>query len=85
MARKSKYSYLLEKSVNAAISVIEIYNKPDFKYREESFSILMVNAWEILLKAKIVYDNNNNLKSIHSIDTSAKKKTENHLKDQNTK
>jgi hypothetical protein len=74
MARKSKYSYLLEKSVNAAISAIEIYNKPDFKYREESFSILMVNAWETLLKAKIVYDNKNNLKSIHSIDTSAKKK-----------
>ena len=74
MARKSKYSYLLEKSVNAAISAIEIYNKPDFKYREESFSILMVNAWETLLKAKIVFDNKNDLKSIQSIDTSAKKK-----------
>ena len=74
MARKSKYSYLLEKSVNAGVSAIEIYNKPDFKYREESFSILMVNAWETLLKAKIVYDNNNDLKSIYSIDTSARKK-----------
>ena len=74
MARKSKYSYLLEKSVNAAISAIEIYNKPDFKYREESFSILMVNAWETLLKAKIVFDNKNDLKSINLIDTSARKK-----------
>lgn len=74
MARKSKYFYLLEKSVNAVISAIEIYNKPDFKYREESFSILMVNAWETLLKAKIVFDNSNNLKSIYSIDSSAKKK-----------
>lgn len=30
---------LLEKSVHAALSAIEVYNKPDFKYREESFCI----------------------------------------------
>ncbi len=52
MSRKARHTYLLDKSVQAAISAIEIYNKPDFKYREESFSILMVNAWELLLKAK---------------------------------
>ena len=52
MARKSKSQYLLEKSIQAAISAIEIYNKPDFKYREESFCILIVNTWELLLKAK---------------------------------
>ena len=52
-----KYKKLVEKSVSAAISSIEIYNKPDFKYREENFSILMINAWEILLKAKILKDN----------------------------
>ena len=74
MSRKPRHTYLLEKSVNAVISAIEIYNKPDFKYREESFSILMVNAWEILLKAKIVYDNSNNLKSIYLADRSAKRK-----------
>ncbi|MFB6305688.1 MAG: DUF3644 domain-containing protein, partial [Flavobacteriales bacterium] len=44
---------------------MEIYNKPDFKYREESFSILMVNAWELLLKAKIVKDNNDSCESIY--------------------
>ena len=44
MSRKARYQHLLEKSVHAALSAIEIYNKPDFKYREESFSILMVNA-----------------------------------------
>lgn len=68
MSRKSKHSYLLEKSVQAVISAIEIYNKPDFKYREESFSILMVNAWELLLKAKILKDNSNNLTSLYVID-----------------
>jgi hypothetical protein len=68
MSRKARYHSLLEKSIQAALSAIEVYNKPDFKYREESFSILMVNAWEVLLKAKILKDNNNKLKSIYVID-----------------
>jgi hypothetical protein len=55
----------VEKSVGAALSAIEIYNKPDFKYREETFSILMINAWELLLKAKIIQENKGNLKSIY--------------------
>ena len=46
----------VEKSVGAVLSAVEIYNKPDFKYREESFTILMVNAWELLLKAKCLSD-----------------------------
>lgn len=73
MSKKSKCQQLLEKSVNAAISSIEIYNKPDFKYREESFSILMVNAWELLLKAKILKDNNNKINSLYAIDDSKSK------------
>lgn len=68
MARKSRYQHLLEKSVHAALSAIEIYNKPDFKYREESFSILMVNAWELLLKARILQRNKNKLESIYIVD-----------------
>lgn len=48
---------LLEKSTHAALSAMEVYNKPDFKYREESFCILMVNAWELLLKAKLLHEN----------------------------
>lgn len=68
MSKKSKYKFLLEKSISASLSAIEIYNKPDFKYREESFSILMVNAWETLLKAKILLDSGNDLKSLFVID-----------------
>lgn len=56
---------LVLKSLHAALSAIEVYNKPDFKYREEAFSILMVNAWELLLKAKIVKDNDEDEASIH--------------------
>src|SRR5690606_2057820 len=45
---------MLEKSVAAMLSAIEIYNKPDFKYREETFAVLCINAWELLLKAKVL-------------------------------
>ena len=65
MPKPSRSSQLLERSVSAAVSAIEIYNKPDFKYREESFCILMVNAWELLFKAKIIKDNNNNPSNIY--------------------
>jgi hypothetical protein len=65
MAKRQKYKSLLDKSLAAAVSAIEIYNKPDFKYREETFSILMVNAWELLLKAKILKDGKNQMKSIY--------------------
>lgn len=34
------YQLLVEKAVMAAVSAIEIYNKPDFRFREESFAIL---------------------------------------------
>jgi hypothetical protein len=54
----------LDKSIDAAISAIEIYNKPVFRYREEAFAILMLNAWELLLKARILKENQNRLASI---------------------
>jgi hypothetical protein len=68
MSRKPKYHYLLEKSIHSSISAIEIYNKPDFKYREEAFVILITNSWELLFKAKILKDNNNTLSSLYLID-----------------
>ena len=45
---------IASKSLDASLSALEIYNKPVFNYREESFSILMVNAFELLFKAKII-------------------------------
>jgi hypothetical protein len=68
MSRKARCQHLLEKSVHAALSAIEISNKPDFKYREDSFSILMVNAWELLLKARILQRNKNKIESIYIVD-----------------
>jgi len=73
---KAKYKELIEKSISAAVSAIEIYNKPDFKYREESFSILIINAWELLLKAKILKDNKGKLQSIYVQDRKKTKEGE---------
>lgn len=62
---KSRSLSLVEKSTDCIVSAIEMYNKPDFRYREEVFCILVINAWELLLKAKILKDNNNKLSSIY--------------------
>ena len=55
---------LIQKSIAAAISSIEIYNKPDFHYREETYSILLVNAWELMAKARILQKNGGKKTSI---------------------
>lgn len=56
---------MLEKSIAAMLSAIEIYNKPDFKYREETFSVLCINSWELLLKSKILNLSSNKLASLY--------------------
>ena len=71
---KSTVNSLIEKSIACAVSAIEIYNKPDFKYREETFSILMINAWELAFKAKMIKAAKNNIKIIY-IKTNIPKKT----------
>lgn len=48
----------------AMLAAVEIYNKTTFAYREETFCLLMTNAWEILLKARIVQKHGNDLNSI---------------------
>ncbi|MCB0737557.1 MAG: hypothetical protein KDC92_08595 [Bacteroidetes bacterium] len=70
---KARCQRILEKSVQTALSAIEIYSKPDFNYREESFSILMVNAWELLLKARILQLIKIKLESLKEMEAKAKK------------
>jgi len=59
---------MLEKSVAAMLSAIEIYNKPDFKYREETFSVLCINGWELMLKAKVLNLASNKVASLYSME-----------------
>jgi len=43
--------HLVRNAKSALLAAIEIYNKPGFQYRDECFVILMLNAWELYLKA----------------------------------
>jgi len=51
MNYRGSYRKLLENSKAAMMAAIEIYNKPSFQYRDECVVILLLNAWELLLKA----------------------------------
>lgn len=70
------YQSLLDKSISSMLSAIEIYNKPDFKYREETFSILSINAWELLFKARILKLSKYNMNSIYIMEHKKKKNGE---------
>ncbi len=48
---------LIQKSQEAFILSIETYNKPTIKYRVESFSFFICNAWELMLKAHLIKQN----------------------------
>jgi hypothetical protein len=65
MSRLSRSTRLLQNSEAALISAIEVYNKPTFAYREETFTILALNAWELLVKAKLLSMNNNDPRCIY--------------------
>jgi hypothetical protein len=56
---------LLDRSIAAMVAAIDIYNKPDFRYRTESFTVLAINAWELMLKAKWLDDHNNQMSSLY--------------------
>ncbi len=45
--------HLVRNAKSALLAAIEIYNKPGFQYRDECFVILLLNAWELYLKALI--------------------------------
>jgi len=51
MYYRGSYRHLLKHSKSALLAAIEIYNKPRFEYRDECFVILLLNAWELALKA----------------------------------
>ncbi|MGA9098530.1 MAG: DUF3644 domain-containing protein [Methanotrichaceae archaeon] len=62
---KARYKELLDRAIAAMVAAIDVYNKPDFPYRAESFAILAINSWELLLKAKWLADNANNIRCLH--------------------
>lgn len=55
------------------LSAIEIYNKPNFGYREDVFAILSVNSWELLLKAVLLRENKYRMTSVYEMRPKLKK------------
>ena len=51
MNYRSSYRRLLGNGKAALLAAIEIYNKPGIEYRDECFVILLLNAWELIVKA----------------------------------
>ena len=47
---------LLENSTDAYVLALETINRLSIKYRLETFAYLICNAWELMLKAKIIQD-----------------------------
>ncbi len=68
----------MDKSLDSMLSAIEIYNKPNFNYREETFAILAINSWELLLKAYILKLNKYAIKSLYVLEPVRKKDGTNH-------
>lgn len=70
---KSRTKELIDRAIAATVSAIEIYNKPDFRYRAETFCILAINGWELLIKAKWLNENNNKIQSLYEKEQPRKK------------
>ena len=51
--RKMVQHNLVKNSVAAYFAAVEIHNKPSIPYRYETVTLLMMNAWELALKAYI--------------------------------
>jgi hypothetical protein len=71
--RPPRWKALVDKSIAACCAAIEIYNKPVVPHREETFAILVVAAWELLLKARLIQENGNQLKAIYETEAAKRK------------
>lgn len=54
MSKRRMVQYnLIKNSISAYFAAIEIHNKPNIAYRYETVTLLLMNAWELALKAYI--------------------------------
>jgi hypothetical protein len=62
----------LKKAHEVMMCAMETYNRPTFMYRDETFTILAINAWELLLKARIIAGNGETLDCLYVLDPKTK-------------
>lgn len=65
MARPKREIAMARCAGAALLGAIEIYNKPTVEYREQTFALLLANAWEILLKARLVQMKQGKIQAIY--------------------
>ena len=65
MARPKREVVMARCAREALLAAIETYNRPTAEYKEQTVAFLLVNAWEILAKARIVQMNDGRLQSIY--------------------
>ena len=65
MSRPTRSRSMAHCAESALLAAVEIYNKPTVEYREQTFAILIVNSWEVLLKARLVQLDGNRLRAIY--------------------
>ena len=51
--RKMVYNNLVKNSISAYFAAVELHNKPNIAYGYETVTLLMMNAWELALKAYV--------------------------------
>jgi hypothetical protein len=68
VAQVARSVRFLQKAEAALLSAIEVYNRPTFEYREETFAILALNAWELLIKAKLLAEHNNRIRALYTFE-----------------
>ena len=65
MARPKRETVMARCAREALLAAVEIYNKPKVEYREQTVAFLLVNAWEVLIKARIIQQNGGKIQSIY--------------------
>ena len=50
------FDFLKKKSIDSFLLSIEVFNKPTIDYRLEGCVFFLCNAWELMLKAKLLKD-----------------------------
>jgi len=53
MNQYGSYNALLNNAISAILAAVEIYNKHRIFYRNKCFVVLLINSWELMLKAII--------------------------------
>ena len=65
MARPRREVVMARYAREALLAAVEVYNKPKVEYREQTVAFLIVNAWEVLIKAGIVQQSGGKIQSIY--------------------